>query len=179
MGAADADRKIRWFDISFLPTTHDSPAFRYSNLGMKLYDDELPAPFFFNGDNAFSLHRSMMVPGVGMAWDDYNYVQSSARMPIEQAWGEVVRRWGVLWRPLSCEFNRRASVIAACIRLHNICVDHRIAVQYQEVNGLVYDSARKTWVRPPRFDRDGRPVQYLASRQLHQRYIPKFSRHYN
>lgn len=89
MGAADADRRIWWFDISFLPTTHDSPAFRYTNLGSQLYDSKLPAPFFFSGDNAFSLHRSMMTPGTGPAWDDYNYVQSSARMPIEQAWGEV------------------------------------------------------------------------------------------
>lgn len=102
----------------------------------------------------------MMVPGYGPAFDDYNYEQSSNRMPIEQAWGEVVARWGVLWRPLRCAYKRRAAVIAACIRLHNICVESRIKLTYNEVNGLVQLSENR-WERPPRFDRDGRPVEYL------------------
>jgi hypothetical protein len=63
MGAADADRRILWWDISYVPTTHDNPAFRLTPFGSRLYSGHMPAPFFASGDNAFTPHPSLMTPG--------------------------------------------------------------------------------------------------------------------
>ena len=55
---------------------------------------------------------------------------------------------------------RRAIVIACLVRLHNWCIDHRIKSEFNEVNGMVLGPTGR-WVPAPRFDRDGRPVEYL------------------
>ena len=38
----------------------------------------------------------------------------------------LIRRWGILWRPLEVRFDKRAALIGCCMRLHNYCIDHRI-----------------------------------------------------
>ena len=43
----------------------------------------------------------MIVPSGEAALDNYDFYQSSNRMAIECAFGILVRRWGLLWRPLS------------------------------------------------------------------------------
>ena len=70
----------------------------------------------------------MVTPSGDPALDDYDYFQSSNRMPIECAFGIIYQRWGVLWRPLRYRFDRRAPLVGACIRLHNFCIDqHYVA----------------------------------------------------
>jgi len=39
----------------------------------------------------------------------------------------LIRRWGILWRPLEVRFDKRAALIGCCMRLHNYCIDHRIS----------------------------------------------------
>ena len=76
-----------------------------------------------------------MVPGpVGPEWDDYNYEQSSARMPIEQAWGEVIKRWGILWRPLQMAFSKRAQVNHRPCRL--IVLLHKFFLDASQENDI-------------------------------------------
>ena len=164
MGAADADRRILWWDISYVPTTHDNPAFQLTPFGSRLYSGHMPAPFFASGDSAFTPHPSLMTPGKKRPeFDAYNYEHSSNRMPIEQAWGELYMRWGILWRPLWVEFRRRAGLISCLIRLHNICIDHRTRTRYNEVDGLC-EVQPGIWRRPPRYDRKGFRVEYLDTR---------------
>jgi hypothetical protein len=38
----------------------------------------------------------------------------------------LVRRWGILWRPLEMKLQRLAQVIGACMRLHNFCIKKKI-----------------------------------------------------
>ena len=45
------------------------------------------------------------------------------RQCIERAFGMLVKRWGVFWRPLQCQFNRWATVTLVCAKLHNFCID--------------------------------------------------------
>ena len=56
---------------------------------------------------------------------DYDFYQSSNRMPIECSFGILIRRWGVLWRPLTQRFESRAPLIVALMHLHNFCIDER------------------------------------------------------
>ena len=92
--------------------------------------------------------------------DAFDFEQSSNRMPIECAFGILIQRWGILYRPLRVRFNRRAPLIAACMRLHNFCIDERIAEETYHENGLSEIQPYR-WVVSPKFDRDGAPVEHL------------------
>jgi hypothetical protein len=162
MAGCDALRRIRAYDISQTPTTHDSMAFACSDFGKRLINGELPPPYFFSGDSAFVLSNSMVVPAGTKVMEDFDFEQSSNRMPIECAFGILVRRWGLLWRPLSMRFDRRAPVIGALIRLHNFCIDERIEDETKSVNGLSEIQPGR-WEVTPVFDRDGRPVEFLKT----------------
>ena len=95
--------------------------------------------------------------------DDFDYYQSSARMPIECAFGILVRRWGILWRPLEMRFDRRAAVAGACMRLHNLCIDHGVELSVAE-RGHMSDVQPGRWQYTPIFDKEGAPVEFLRSR---------------
>jgi hypothetical protein len=111
VAGCDYRRRFLFYDISVAATTHDSLAFAVSELGQAVANGELPEPFFINGDNAFVQSNSMMVPANDPSLDDYDFEQSSNRMPIECAFGVLVRRWGILWRSLKVAFHRRAPLI--------------------------------------------------------------------
>jgi hypothetical protein len=76
----------------------------------------------------------------------------------------LVRRWGVLWRPLEIKFRRRAAVITACVRLHNFCIDKRIETHMREKNGLT-ELQPDRWSIAPKLDRDGRPLRMLQTKR--------------
>ena len=130
MAICDAERRVLWFDVSCTPTTHDSLAWTRTALGQQLTADKLPHPYYLLGDNAFVCTRSMISPGKD---DNFNFEQSSLRISIECCFGELVRRWGILWRPLEMGLEKRAAVIGCCIRLHNYCVDARLVLKDDEV----------------------------------------------
>jgi hypothetical protein len=165
IAVCDSKRRFTFFDISQVATTHDSTAWARSKLGVRVLNDELPQPFFINGDNAFVLSNSMIVPSGAPEDDDFDYYQSSARMPIECAFGILVRRWGVLWRPLEMRFNRRAAVAGACMRLHNFCIDRGIGISVPAQRLGMSEIQPGRWQYTPLFDKDGAPVEYLRSRK--------------
>lgn len=53
----------------------------------------------------------------------FNNVLSSQRITIERAFGILVRRWGILWRPISYSLTKVPKIIRVCAMLHNVCVD--------------------------------------------------------
>ncbi|MGB1592517.1 MAG: transposase family protein, partial [Promethearchaeia archaeon] len=160
MAVCDAERRILDYDISQVPTTHDSLAWSLSPLGGRILNGDLPDPYFISGDSAFALSPSMITPSGLPEHDDYDYHQSSNRMPIECAFGIIYQRWGVLWRPLRCRFDRRAPLVGACIRLHNFCIDERVSFSMRTVNGFGQVQPGR-WEKMPLFDKEGRPVEQL------------------
>lgn len=94
----DARRRFTYYSMTMSATTHDSRAWSSSSLGAKINAGELAQPFFLNGDNAFALSNSMIVPS--NMDTDFDFIQSSCRMPIECAFGILIRRVGILWRAL-------------------------------------------------------------------------------
>ena len=162
MALCDAHGCIMEYDISQAPQTHDSLAWALSEVGMRVANGELPAPFFINADAAFPLSNSMITPsgGGGVGWDTFDYHQSSNRVAIERAFGMLIRRWAVLWKPLAMRFDRRAPVVGACIRLHNFCIREGIEEE-TDVDDTISQIQPCRWAVTPKFDRDGRPVKYL------------------
>ena len=160
IATCDYDRRFLSYDMSKTPRCHDSLAWRNSKLGQQVADGKLGDNFFINGDAAFSLGPGIMVPATGPGTDDFNYEQSSNRMPIECAFGILVRRWGILWRPLAVRFDRRSKVVECCMKLHNYCIDKRIELELAECAGETEIQPNR-WEPTPNFDRDGRPLDYL------------------
>ena len=158
MAVCDYARRFTFFDISQTPTTHDSLAWAASELGKAVTAGKLPLPFFINADAAFAVSPSIITPsGVDDAFD---FEQSSNRMPIECAFGILIKRFGVLYKPLRVRFDRRAPLITACMRLHNFCIDERIAEETVSQHGLSQIQPGR-WAATPRFDREGRPLDHL------------------
>jgi hypothetical protein len=75
------------------------------------------------GDEAFANRDQLLVPwsgrGLGLAKDAFNYHLSAMRQTIERAFGLLVARWGVLWRPLRVAVHRWPLVTTVCAKLHN------------------------------------------------------------
>ena len=91
------------------------------------------------------------------------------------SFGILVRRWGILWRPLGMRFDKRAATISACMNLHNFCIDHNISDDTEIRQGLGQVQPGR-WERAPLFDREGRPVRYLAGRAAQRLRVPKARR---
>ena len=53
----------------------------------------------------------------------FNHVLSSQRISIERAFGQLVRRWGILWCANSSRLASVSVIVLVCAKLHNICVD--------------------------------------------------------
>jgi hypothetical protein len=56
----------------------------------------------------------------------FNHILSSQRITIERAFGILVRRWGILWRPIAFSLCKVAKIVRVCAMVHNICVDRWI-----------------------------------------------------
>ena len=150
IAGCDAECRFLVLDIPQLPTTHDSMALAASAEGRAIEaGDVFPAEFFINGDNAFNLEEWMMVPVNDGAHADFDYHQSSNRVVIERAFGILIRRWGIFWRPLEVQFRRRAPLIKCCMLLHNYCITKRIALDLRELHGLTEIQPRRWEKTPP------------------------------
>mmetsp|Transcript_4501 Transcript_4501/g.6791 ORF Transcript_4501/g.6791 Transcript_4501/m.6791 type:complete len:328 (-) Transcript_4501:272-1255(-) len=161
MAIVDADRRFLFYDISCTPSTHDSLAWDSTRLAQRFAAGDLCERFFIFGDNAFVCTRSMITPGND---SDFNYFLSELRVNSECAFGEMIRRWGILWRPLEMHFLRRAHVIACCIRLHNFCVDRRLLIEEElmaDEDEIEIQPGRR--VRAPRVNRDGQIVENVQT----------------
>ena len=49
---------------------------------------------------------------------------SSVRIHIEQTFGMLVARWGVLWRPLRLSVAKASCVALVCCKLHNFILQN-------------------------------------------------------
>jgi Plant transposon protein len=59
--------------------------------------------------------------------DSFNFYQSSLRMRIEQAFGILVSRFGVLWKPMRYPLPMVSRILSSCMRIHNFCIDEDVA----------------------------------------------------
>ena len=86
--------------------------------------------FYIAGDDAFKAAEQILTPYPGDNLPPrecaFNFWQSNSRITIECAFGQLVRKWGVLQKPLATGFANHKAVVMACMILHNLCVDYRI-----------------------------------------------------
>jgi len=53
----------------------------------------------------------------------FNHELSSERITIERVLGMMVRRFGMIWRPMEIHFGKVPTVFRVICKLHNICMD--------------------------------------------------------
>ena len=128
----DKSKRIIWRHIGEKGSTHDSPAFHDSGLGVHLMEIAQRLRnrgLYIVGDSAYAIRSYLLTPydnaAPGSKQDSFNFFLSSKRIYSECAFGEIDRRWGIFWKPLEGSlFNHRYTIDAA-LRLHNYIVDER------------------------------------------------------
>ena len=129
----DKDKRILWRSIGCIGSCHDSRAFNESKLATYLTEhahEFMQKGLFFVGDSAYALRPYLLTPfdnaPPNSDKDMFNYYLSKNRIFVECAFGEIDRRWGILWRPLEGSLTRKTSIIDAALKLHNFIVDFRM-----------------------------------------------------
>eukprot|EP00170_Pyropia_yezoensis_P001830 contig_7775_g1834 len=122
--AVGADYKVQFLSVVAAGSCHDSTAFAACGLATLLAsEDGLPAGFWAAADDAYVAGMRVLTPwpGRNLSWekDSFNFFQSSNRIFVEQVFGQMVGRWGVLWKPLRFSLPTAALVIRVCAKLHN------------------------------------------------------------
>lgn len=94
--------------------------------------EKLPGVFCAIGDCAYT-PTEHLVPIYGgslatvPANSNFNFYASQCRIRIEMAFGLMVQKWGILKRPLTCRLDNVWRVVVCIARLHNFCINERIA----------------------------------------------------
>jgi DDE superfamily endonuclease len=113
-------------------STHNSLAFSLSQLCIALERDGLPEGYWIAPDAANECSNCILSPWSknqvndsehGIARDAFSYYQSFSRVHVEQAFGILAARFGILWRPFRFKLARAPRILAACMRIHNHRID--------------------------------------------------------
>ena len=126
---AFCDSKCRFLSIAskLCSSTNDNTCSVVTQLSEDIKNGKLHQDFNIVLDEAYPCSPQEMSPWTGKKLpqekDAFNYYLSLQRQCIERAFGILVKRWGIFWRPLRMRFDRRINVIKACCRLHNICIE--------------------------------------------------------
>lgn len=137
-GFCDCNARFGVFDIKWPGGTNDIIAYQMTEIYHRAVTDGFPLWATFVLDEAYSscggmhltpysLNRLTKAHRTDFAMYKkmlaFNNVLSSQRITIERAFGILVRRWGILWRPISYSLSKSAKIARVCAMLHNVCVD--------------------------------------------------------
>jgi DDE superfamily endonuclease len=131
-----ADYSVLYLSAKHAGSTHDSTAFQSTALFnlLSLATGEigaLPAFAVLSADDAYgngSCGCRIITPHSGRLTrmeDTFNFFWSSLRVMVEQVFGIIVARWGILWSPLRCSLKKCSTILAVCCILHNFIIQTR------------------------------------------------------
>ena len=129
---SDQSRRVLWMSTGHKGSTHDSTAIMETQL-FKILEDNSDwledKGYFLVGDSAYPLMGHILVPysdaKSASPEDAFNFWLSNSRIQIECTFGEIVMRWGILWRKLLFDIEDVGKVVTAAALLHNFLVDER------------------------------------------------------
>jgi hypothetical protein len=108
-------------------SSHDATQYEVSDFAHAIRTGKLASWAHIVLDEAYANRPQELTPFRGrrldVRKDTFNYYLSLHRQVVERAFGMLVGRWGVFWRPLRVAFERIPLLIAVCCKLHNVCVD--------------------------------------------------------
>jgi hypothetical protein len=137
MAGCDVKGKFLMARCNNSGATHDSVAWGGSAFFAALGEGKLDNRYFCIGDEAFSTTDQMLSPwpgrGIGRWKDSFNFWLSHSRQCIERAFGMLIKRWGIFWRPLTCSYERWSLVVMVCMKLHNLCMDREVTLPFRRL----------------------------------------------
>lgn len=137
MAVSNANYEFMMVDVGINGRISDGGVISYTKFGQALADNtlripeptQLPnsqkiLPFVFLGDDAFGMTANFMKPYPQAALINverriFNYRLSRARRVIENTFGILVSRFGVLQKPIALSPEKARTVALACCYLHN------------------------------------------------------------
>lgn len=128
--ACDHNCKFSFFGIAGPGVLGDREAISQIPLGRLV--EELPGLYCAIGDCAYT-PTEHLVPifrgehALSPKNDNFNFFASQLRIRIEMAFGLMVKKWGILARPLTIKLKNIKRLMIAIARLHNFCIDERLA----------------------------------------------------
>jgi DDE superfamily endonuclease len=124
----DFDYMLTFVSSQCRGSTHDSVAFAVSGLAgiLNCGTGGLPSGYWIAADDAYCCRGRLMTPWPGrrlsMERDCFSYWQSSAHIHIEQAFGMMVGRWVIFWRPTRGTVQKPSRAVVVCMNLHNFII---------------------------------------------------------
>ncbi len=107
-------------------STNDNTSYIVTQLSKNIKAGLLPQKFHIVLDEAYPCTVQEMSPWKGrnlsVERDAFNYYSSLNQQVIERAFGILVQRWGIFWRPLKVSMHNRGVAVRVACRLHNVCV---------------------------------------------------------
>jgi DDE superfamily endonuclease/Villin headpiece domain len=131
----DSKYKFLYMSARCVGSTHDSLAWAVSTLGRRLQDGLGLGVYWLAGDAAYVCADHLLTPysksqmqdsELGQRRDAFNFFHSSLRMHVEQAFGILVARFGILWRPMGFSLPTVPRILSACMRIHNYLIDQNV-----------------------------------------------------
>jgi hypothetical protein len=133
----DAYGMFRYFEASWPGATNDIIAYKQTSLYRMFESNQVGKEFHMVLDEAYAsigglhhmtpftrhqLHSAMHTDNsLYLRMKAFNHVLSSQRITIERAFGMLVRKWGILWKPLAFTLRHNMKIIMVCAKLHNFC----------------------------------------------------------
>lgn len=126
----DSNYRFLFFSAKCAGPTHDSVAFSVSSYDNLLRNGELPPNYWIAADDAYVCNENIISPFssseaiAGSHHDAFNFYLSSHRMHIEQSFGILMSRWGILWKPLQFKLSENIRSVQLAMLLHNFCIEN-------------------------------------------------------
>ena len=182
-GFCDANTRFSVFDVKWPGNTNDIIAYNMTDIFHKATAGYFPPWATFVLDEAYSSCGGMHLTPFSVhqlkrakrneillyyKMLSFNNILSSQRITIERAFGILVQRWGILWRPITYRLDKVATIVRVCAMLHNICVDRWLLSKPR-----CYVNRVRQWPDVPEQEavEDPMPGDDAIVERLHNNYI--------
>lgn len=182
-GFCDANTRFGVFDVKWPGNTNDIIAYNMTDICQKATNGFFPPWATFVLDEAYSSCGGMHITPFSIhilkrakkneiaqyyKMLAFNNILSSQRITIERAFGILVRRWGILWRPITYRLDKIATIARVCAMLHNICVDRWLLSKPR-----FYVNQVRQWPDVPEQElvEDSMPGDEAIIERLHNNYL--------
>eukprot|EP00918_Siedleckia_nematoides_P060367 GHVU01131780.1.p1 GENE.GHVU01131780.1~~GHVU01131780.1.p1 ORF type:complete len:436 (-),score=21.97 GHVU01131780.1:1228-2535(-) len=151
IAAADARCRFVYFCVAQPGAANDVRSYQSTDLHQLV--ETLPPGRFVAGDNGFVCTNKMLTPFSGpqgnYPWQDsFNFHLSQLRIRVEQAFGFMTTKWGILRSPLRVNLCHLGLVLLTIARLHNYVITQReSAVTDGDIDPLNHGSSRQSFRR--------------------------------
>lgn len=148
----DSDCMFRIFEMRWPGGTNDVTAYQQTRLHEMMNNGELPDWFILLVDHIYnSCGGNHIAPfsreemSIAETHDTdkllhdkmrlFSRVISSLRVTIERAFGQLVRRFGMLWKAREESLDKVILMVITCVKLHNLCVERFLKSQHSQQMG--------------------------------------------